>query len=138
MAAPPARARADYDFLIKLLLIGDSGNIFLLLSFKQIRSNFSIYSISLCVCVFFFQFQIFHARKSNPSLYFRFFFPFPLFLRTKFWSIVCCSDNNYIVVLFGFVNIRKSMGIWKAFCFSRKQQLLEARPSRSGNANLVS
>ncbi|CAI0393409.1 unnamed protein product [Linum tenue] len=25
MAAPPARARADYDFLIKLLLIGDSG-----------------------------------------------------------------------------------------------------------------
>ncbi|CAK7325640.1 unnamed protein product [Dovyalis caffra] len=27
MAAPPARARADYDYLIKLLLIGDSGNI---------------------------------------------------------------------------------------------------------------
>ncbi|CAN0910857.1 Ras-related protein RABE1c [Linum grandiflorum] len=26
MAAPPARARADYDYLIKLLLIGDSGN----------------------------------------------------------------------------------------------------------------
>lgn len=25
MAAAPARARADYDFLIKLLLIGDSG-----------------------------------------------------------------------------------------------------------------
>ncbi|KAJ0102015.1 hypothetical protein Patl1_06297 [Pistacia atlantica] len=25
MAAPPVRARADYDFLIKLLLIGDSG-----------------------------------------------------------------------------------------------------------------
>ncbi|WRX24971.1 Small GTPase - like 10 [Theobroma cacao] len=25
MAAPPARARADYDYLIKLLLIGDSG-----------------------------------------------------------------------------------------------------------------
>ncbi|KAJ4747098.1 hypothetical protein LUZ62_052470 [Rhynchospora pubera] len=25
MAAPPARGRADYDFLIKLLLIGDSG-----------------------------------------------------------------------------------------------------------------
>lgn len=28
MAAPPARARADYDFLIKLLLIGDSGTVF--------------------------------------------------------------------------------------------------------------
>lgn len=28
MAAPPARARADYDFLIKLLLIGDSGMYF--------------------------------------------------------------------------------------------------------------
>lgn len=27
MAAPPARARADYDYLIKLLLIGDSGNV---------------------------------------------------------------------------------------------------------------
>uniref|UniRef100_A0A7N2KZG7 Uncharacterized protein n=1 Tax=Quercus lobata TaxID=97700 RepID=A0A7N2KZG7_QUELO len=25
MAAPPAKARADYDYLIKLLLIGDSG-----------------------------------------------------------------------------------------------------------------
>lgn len=25
MAAAPARARADYDYLIKLLLIGDSG-----------------------------------------------------------------------------------------------------------------
>ncbi|KAI5395385.1 Ras- protein RABE1a, variant 2 [Lathyrus oleraceus] len=25
MAAPPARARSDYDYLIKLLLIGDSG-----------------------------------------------------------------------------------------------------------------
>ena len=28
MAATPARARADYDYLIKLLLIGDSGNVF--------------------------------------------------------------------------------------------------------------
>lgn len=28
MAAPPARARADYDYLIKLLLIGDSGQYF--------------------------------------------------------------------------------------------------------------
>ena len=28
MAAPPARARADYDYLIKLLLIGDSGKGF--------------------------------------------------------------------------------------------------------------
>lgn len=27
MAAPPARARADYDYLIKLLLIGDSGTL---------------------------------------------------------------------------------------------------------------
>jgi hypothetical protein len=27
MAAPPARARADYDYLIKLLLIGDSGEL---------------------------------------------------------------------------------------------------------------
>lgn len=29
MAAPPVRARADYDFLVKLLLIGDSGMTFL-------------------------------------------------------------------------------------------------------------
>lgn len=27
MAAPPPRARADYDYLIKLLLIGDSGKL---------------------------------------------------------------------------------------------------------------
>jgi hypothetical protein len=31
MAAAPARARADYDYLIKLLLIGDSGSFILLL-----------------------------------------------------------------------------------------------------------
>ena len=31
MAAPPARARADYDYLIKLLLIGDSGIFSILL-----------------------------------------------------------------------------------------------------------
>lgn len=38
MAAPPARARADYDHLIKLLLIGDSGNF--LFSFSLINSIF--------------------------------------------------------------------------------------------------
>lgn len=32
MAAPPARARADYDYLIKLLLIGDSGKSLLIIS----------------------------------------------------------------------------------------------------------
>lgn len=32
MAAPPARARADYDYLIKLLLIGDSGKSLLMIS----------------------------------------------------------------------------------------------------------
>ena len=33
MAAPPVRARADYDYLIKLLLIGDSGELAEPLSF---------------------------------------------------------------------------------------------------------
>ena len=42
MAAPPARARADYDYLIKLLLIGDSGwfpqfQIVILRSFRESR-----------------------------------------------------------------------------------------------------
>lgn len=32
MAATPARGRADYDHLIKLLLIGDSGKCFFLVS----------------------------------------------------------------------------------------------------------
>ncbi|KAK3000353.1 hypothetical protein RJ639_021390, partial [Escallonia herrerae] len=48
MAAPPARARADYDYLIKLLLIGDSGtynaDTFSLLGFRFVhraRSNAS-------------------------------------------------------------------------------------------------
>jgi hypothetical protein len=27
MAAPPARARAEYDYHIKLLLLGDSGEL---------------------------------------------------------------------------------------------------------------
>jgi len=40
MAAPPARARADYDYLIKLLLIGDSGNLFFF--FKKIFLSFSV------------------------------------------------------------------------------------------------
>ena len=40
MAAPPARARADYDYLIKLLLIGDSGKLFYVFFFKLIcRQN---------------------------------------------------------------------------------------------------
>jgi len=34
MAAPAARARADYDYLIKLLLIGDSGKLFFLFFFS--------------------------------------------------------------------------------------------------------
>ena len=43
MAAPPARARADYDYLIKLLLIGDSGRfpqfqiVVILRSFRESR-----------------------------------------------------------------------------------------------------
>lgn len=42
MAAPPARARADYDYLIKLLLIGDSGTIcFTPLGFFNYRVDFS-------------------------------------------------------------------------------------------------
>lgn len=39
MAAPPARARADYDFLIKLLLIGDSGTHSAFVSFFIFHLN---------------------------------------------------------------------------------------------------
>jgi hypothetical protein len=47
MAAAPARARADYDYLIKLLLIGDSGSFILLLLFIFFsRSLFPIYYIN--------------------------------------------------------------------------------------------
>ncbi|KAK2992909.1 hypothetical protein RJ640_024063 [Escallonia rubra] len=35
MAAPPTRARADYDYLIKLLLIGDSGNFVVMFCFME-------------------------------------------------------------------------------------------------------
>ncbi|KAF3516532.1 hypothetical protein DY000_02061286 [Brassica cretica] len=38
MAAPPARARADYDYLIKLLLIGDSGSRDTLISDRDIET----------------------------------------------------------------------------------------------------
>lgn len=45
MAAPPARARADYDYLIKLLLIGDSGSFLPPFPFAR--------SWGLFVCLFF-------------------------------------------------------------------------------------
>jgi len=48
MAAPPARARADYDYLIKLLLIGDSGNAFFLFS---VFNAFTVILISSIVDV---------------------------------------------------------------------------------------
>ncbi|KAG5515363.1 hypothetical protein RHGRI_036417 [Rhododendron griersonianum] len=41
MAAPPARARADYDYLVKLLLIGDSGTCY-----------FECSSRAKCVCFY--------------------------------------------------------------------------------------
>ena len=40
MAAPPARARADYDYLIKLLLIGDSGTLLDRKLFSRIMFSF--------------------------------------------------------------------------------------------------
>lgn len=43
MAAPPARARADYDYLIKLLLIGDSGMYFVWL----IEMRYCFYNLDL-------------------------------------------------------------------------------------------
>lgn len=42
MAAPPARARADYDCLIKLLLIGDSGARFFSKSVPNFMLEFSV------------------------------------------------------------------------------------------------
>lgn len=52
MAAPPARARSDYDYLIKLLLIGDSGTfrfsfsaIILIIFFISVFILFYIYFV---------------------------------------------------------------------------------------------
>lgn len=47
MAAPPARARADYDYLIKLLLIGDSGMFSLFQLHYQILVSSVSYDIYL-------------------------------------------------------------------------------------------
>lgn len=47
MAAPPARARADYDYLIKLLLIGDSGMFSLFQLHHQILVSSVSYDIYL-------------------------------------------------------------------------------------------
>ncbi|GLU11646.1 hypothetical protein SLE2022_283790 [Rubroshorea leprosula] len=50
VAAPPARARADYDYLIKLLLIGDSGvgKSCLLLRFSDVSFATSLIS-TICI-----------------------------------------------------------------------------------------
>jgi hypothetical protein len=50
MAAPPARARADYDYLIKLLLIGDSGEFIGHLNLSISSLSLSL-SLSLVCCV---------------------------------------------------------------------------------------
>jgi hypothetical protein len=42
MAAPPARARADYDYVIKLLLIGDSGECLSSDAFSDSRLRASV------------------------------------------------------------------------------------------------
>ncbi|KAG6758377.1 hypothetical protein POTOM_038722 [Populus tomentosa] len=47
MAAPPARARADYDYLIKLLLIGDSGDKWLKVNNNNKKKMFKEKEISL-------------------------------------------------------------------------------------------
>ena len=68
MAAPPARARADYDYLIKLLLIGDSGNIFLFFCFHRfvLISLFCRCTRFPCFCFRYFLFP------GNSRLYFGF------------------------------------------------------------------
>lgn len=48
MAAAPARARADYDYLIKLLLIGDSG---------------AYYSLKCVLCILFLIFMPIDAKR---------------------------------------------------------------------------
>ncbi|KAL0714333.1 hypothetical protein Bca4012_021312 [Brassica carinata] len=47
MAAPPARARAGYDYLMKLLLIGDIGRWFICRSIATIGIDFKIQTIEL-------------------------------------------------------------------------------------------
>lgn len=53
MAAPPARARADYDYLIKLLLIGDSGELLVpfIRSAVAARSARDLIASVSCFCV---------------------------------------------------------------------------------------
>ena len=58
MAAPPARARADYDYLIKLLLIGDSGIYLFIfyistLLFGMLSSVFDRLWLGFLICSFF-------------------------------------------------------------------------------------
>lgn len=45
MAAPPARARADYDYLIKLLLIGDSGMLLPAIDTSIFRFKIFVYGV---------------------------------------------------------------------------------------------
>lgn len=75
MAAPPARARADYDYLIKLLLIGDSGTWLDWKPFSRI--------------LFFFLFLLL-SREPNGDKMFRSLFKFGIFFIFYFLDIGCC------------------------------------------------
>ncbi|XP_065623942.1 ras-related protein RABE1c isoform X2 [Quercus suber] len=53
MAAPPAKARADYDYLIKLLLIGDSGRVSWIPSLDLlIMDSPNVWARVVCFCAF--------------------------------------------------------------------------------------
>ncbi|RWR86034.1 ras-related protein RABE1c-like protein [Cinnamomum micranthum f. kanehirae] len=68
MAAPPARARADYDYLIKLLLIGDSGvgKSCLLLRFSDGSFTTSfITTIGFVILTLYLIISLTHFRFSN-------------------------------------------------------------------------
>lgn len=82
MAAAPARARADYDFLIKLLLIGDSG-----------KSLISGSWIELSYLFMLFVWLLRKRGKGKRDLFVHFFFFFFGVIR---FTIVWGLRMNYI------------------------------------------
>ena len=84
MAAPPARARADYDYLIKLLLIGDSGETPVLFRFLEKQTD-------LCVPVSFDWSHIFSSKSLKIIV---------LHLSSHvLWSTITCFGDQVSVLL---------------------------------------
>ena len=104
MAAPPARARADYDYLIKLLLIGDSG--WCPLDLYASASTHAMFRASERVFLFVGSWLDWARRRSGSRKYLSFL------LSVTLWSFFACFVSH-----FGVRRRGKCLLVLNSFCF---------------------